>query len=69
MFAHEYVNVRIVHTRSIFRVIGRIMPGTCRLQAFNVRTATGDDVAILPRRAAVASHHVSKICKEFDITI
>ncbi|XP_026327621.1 uncharacterized protein LOC113235913 [Hyposmocoma kahamanoa] len=51
------------------RVIGRIMPGTCRLQAFSVRTATGDDVAILPRRAAVASHHVSKICKEFDIAV
>ncbi|KAJ2948948.1 hypothetical protein O0L34_g5886 [Tuta absoluta] len=47
------------------RVIGRMMPGTCRLQAFSVRLATGDDVSTLPRRAAVAAHHVSKLCKEF----
>ncbi|XP_073956695.1 uncharacterized protein isoform X2 [Choristoneura fumiferana] len=50
------------------RVIGRMMPGTCRLQAFNVRAATGDDVATLSRRAAVASHHVAKLCKEYGAT-
>ncbi|XP_046965854.1 spermatogenesis-associated protein 22-like [Vanessa cardui] len=49
----------------MIRVIGRIMPGTSRLQAFNVRPATGDDVASLPRRAAVASHHITKLCKEY----
>ncbi|XP_061715770.1 spermatogenesis-associated protein 22-like [Cydia pomonella] len=47
------------------RVVGRMMPGTCRLQAFSVRPATGDDVATLPRRAAVASHHVAKLYKEY----
>ncbi|XP_047991522.1 uncharacterized protein LOC125230428 [Leguminivora glycinivorella] len=47
------------------RVVGRMMAGTCRLQAFSVRPATGDDVATLPRRAAVASHHVAKLCKEY----
>ncbi|XP_072948755.1 spermatogenesis-associated protein 22 [Epargyreus clarus] len=47
------------------RVIGRMMPGTCRLQAFQVRLATGDDVATLPRRAAVAAHHVAKLSKEY----
>lgn len=41
------------------------MAGTCRFQAFNVRPATGDDVATLPRRAAVAAHHVAKLCKEY----
>ncbi|XP_047533397.1 uncharacterized protein LOC125068337 [Vanessa atalanta] len=49
----------------MIRAIGRIMPGTSRLQAFNVRPATGDDVASLPRRAAVASHHITKLCKEY----
>ncbi|XP_063383592.1 uncharacterized protein LOC134669906 [Cydia fagiglandana] len=47
------------------RVVGRMMAGTCRLQAFSVRPATGDDVATLSRRAAVASHHVAKLCKEY----
>lgn len=42
-----------------------MMAGTSRFQAFNVRTATGDDVATLPRRAAVAAHHVAKLCKEY----
>ncbi|KAL0839026.1 hypothetical protein ABMA28_017022 [Loxostege sticticalis] len=49
------------------RVIGRMMAGTSRLQAFSVRPATGDDVAALPRRAAVAAHHVAKICKEHGL--
>nr|XP_026492245.1 uncharacterized protein LOC113397930 [Vanessa tameamea] len=49
----------------MIRVIGRVMPGTSRLQAFNVRPAIGDDVASLPRRAAVASHHITKLCKEY----
>ncbi|KAL4707817.1 hypothetical protein ACJJTC_001763 [Scirpophaga incertulas] len=43
------------------RVVGRMMMGTSRLHAFNVRPATGDDVSTLPRRAAVAAHHVAKI--------
>ncbi|XP_063536004.1 spermatogenesis-associated protein 22-like [Cydia strobilella] len=47
------------------RVVGRMMAGTCRLQAFSVRPATGDDVATLSRRAAVASHHVAKLRKEY----
>ncbi|XP_041979021.1 uncharacterized protein LOC121733017 [Aricia agestis] len=47
------------------RVIGRMKPGTCRLQAFSVRAASGDDIATLPRRAAVAAHHVAKLCKDF----
>ncbi|KAG6440622.1 hypothetical protein O3G_MSEX001361 [Manduca sexta] len=47
------------------RVVGKMMLGTCRLHAFNVRMATGDDVAMLPRRAAVATHHVAKLCKEY----
>ncbi|XP_049873520.1 uncharacterized protein LOC126372048 isoform X2 [Pectinophora gossypiella] len=51
------------------RVIGRMMAGTCRLQAFNVRQATGDDVATLPRRAAVAAHHVAKLCKEYGVPV
>ncbi|XP_063825928.1 uncharacterized protein LOC135075414 [Ostrinia nubilalis] len=51
------------------RVIGRMMAGTCRLQAFSVRSATGDDVAALPRRAAVAAHHVAKICKDYGIHV
>ncbi|XP_045447815.1 uncharacterized protein LOC123656151 [Melitaea cinxia] len=50
----------------LIRVIGRIMPGSSRLQAFSVRPATGDDISILPRRAAVASHHVAKLCKEYS---
>ncbi|XP_049694208.2 uncharacterized protein LOC110372215 [Helicoverpa armigera] len=49
------------------RVIGRMMPGTCRLQAFSVRPATGDDVATLQRRAAVAAHHVARLCKEYGV--
>ncbi|XP_052741511.1 uncharacterized protein LOC112050598 [Bicyclus anynana] len=51
------------------RVIGRMMPGTNRFQAFNVRLATGDDVATLPRRAAVAAHHVAKLCKEYGVEV
>ncbi|CAH2048479.1 unnamed protein product, partial [Iphiclides podalirius] len=47
------------------RVIGRMLYGTCRLQAFHVRPATGDDVSTLPRRAAVAQHHVTKLFKEY----
>ncbi|XP_050669500.1 uncharacterized protein LOC126968478 [Leptidea sinapis] len=47
------------------RVIGRMLAGTNRLHAFNVRMATGDDVATLPRRAAVGAHHVAKLCKEY----
>ncbi|CAK1580040.1 unnamed protein product [Parnassius mnemosyne] len=52
----------------MIRVIGRMLYGTCRLQAFHVRPATGDDVATLPRRAAVAQHHVTKLCKEYTVT-
>ncbi|XP_034832246.2 uncharacterized protein DDB_G0292186 [Maniola hyperantus] len=51
------------------RVIGRMMPGTTRFQAFNVRPATGDDVATLPRRAAVAAHHVAKLSKEYGVEV
>ncbi|CAH2230054.1 jg20263 [Pararge aegeria aegeria] len=51
------------------RVIGRMMPGTNRFQAYNVRPATGDDVATLPRRAAVAAHHVAKLCKEYGVEV
>ncbi|XP_068633508.1 uncharacterized protein [Battus philenor] len=47
------------------RVIGRMLPGTSRFQAFHVRPATGDDVSTLPRRAAVAQHHVTKLFKEY----
>ncbi|XP_021202318.1 uncharacterized protein LOC110384868 [Bombyx mori] len=46
------------------RVIGKMMPGACRLHAFNIRLATGDDIATLSRRAAVAAHHIAKLCKE-----
>ncbi|KAJ8731550.1 hypothetical protein PYW07_004714 [Mythimna separata] len=52
---------------STIRVIGRMMAGTCRLQAFSVRPATGDDVATLQRRAAVAAHHVARLCKEYGV--
>ncbi|RVE51700.1 hypothetical protein evm_003672 [Chilo suppressalis] len=51
------------------RIVGRMMAGTCRLQAFNVRAATGDDVATLPRRTAVAAHHVAKMCKEYGTNV
>ncbi|KAM3962665.1 uncharacterized protein ACR2FA_003292 [Aphomia sociella] len=51
------------------RIIGRMMAGTSRFQAFNVRLATGDDVATLPRRAAVAAHHVAKLCKEYGTNV
>ncbi|CAB3236664.1 unnamed protein product [Arctia plantaginis] len=54
---------------STVRVIGRMMAGTCRLQAFSVRPATGDDVTMLPRRAVVAAHQVTKLCKEYGINI
>ncbi|XP_075977960.1 uncharacterized protein LOC142977759 [Anticarsia gemmatalis] len=54
---------------STVRVIGRMMAGTCRLQAFSVRPATGDDVATLPRRAAVAAHHVTRLCKEYGMNV
>ncbi|XP_038210060.1 uncharacterized protein LOC119830941 [Zerene cesonia] len=47
------------------RIVGRMVAGTNRFQAFNVRLATGDDIATLPRRAAVAAHHVAKLCKDF----
>ncbi|CAG4956401.1 unnamed protein product [Colias eurytheme] len=47
------------------RIVGRMVAGTNRFQAFNVRVASGDDVATLPRRAAVAAHHVAKLCKDF----
>ncbi|XP_045498247.1 uncharacterized protein LOC123696221 [Colias croceus] len=47
------------------RIVGRMVAGTNRFQAFNVRLASGDDVATLPRRAAVAAHHVAKLCKDF----
>ncbi|XP_060803399.1 uncharacterized protein LOC132902432 [Amyelois transitella] len=49
------------------RILGRMMSGTSRFQAFSVRPATGDDAAALPRRAAVAAHHVSKLCKEYTV--
>ncbi|XP_013164265.1 PREDICTED: GATA zinc finger domain-containing protein 10-like [Papilio xuthus] len=48
------------------RVVGRMMVGTCRLQAFSVRVATGDDIATLPRRAAVAQHHIAKLAKDYS---
>ncbi|XP_048478471.1 uncharacterized protein LOC105393787 [Plutella xylostella] len=51
------------------RVVGRMIAGSCRLQAFNVRLASGDDVATLPRRAAVAAHHVAKLCNELNIQL
>ncbi|XP_059052807.1 uncharacterized protein LOC131847282 [Achroia grisella] len=51
------------------RVIGKMMAGTSRFQAFHVRPATGDDVATLPRRTAVAVHHVAKLCKEYGTNI
>ncbi|XP_052757637.1 uncharacterized protein LOC113522060 [Galleria mellonella] len=51
------------------RVIGRMMAGTSRFQAFNVRPATGDDVATLPRRTAVAVHHVAKLCKDYGTNV
>ncbi|CAH0585864.1 unnamed protein product [Chrysodeixis includens] len=54
-----------IQPSSTIRVIGRMMAGTCRLQAFSVRLATGDDVATLQRRAAVAAHHVARICKDY----
>ncbi|KAJ0176778.1 hypothetical protein K1T71_007957 [Dendrolimus kikuchii] len=47
------------------RVIGRMLAGSSRLQAFNVRLASGEDVMMLPRRAAIAEHHVSKLHKEY----
>ncbi|CAK1556426.1 unnamed protein product [Leptosia nina] len=47
------------------RVIGKMVAGANRLQAFNVRLATGDDVATLPRRAAVSAHHVYNLCEEY----
>ncbi|XP_013143858.1 PREDICTED: uncharacterized protein LOC106107528 [Papilio polytes] len=47
------------------RVVGRMLSGSCRLQAYSVRAATGDDIASLPRRAAVAQHHVAKLAKEY----
>ncbi|XP_022838086.1 uncharacterized protein LOC111365120 [Spodoptera litura] len=53
---------------STVRVIGRMIAGTCRLQAFSVRPATGDDVATLQRRAAVAAHHVARLCKENGVS-
>ncbi|XP_026735142.1 uncharacterized protein LOC113499026 [Trichoplusia ni] len=54
-----------IQPSSTIRVIGRMMAGTCRLQAFSVRLATGDDVATLQRRAAVAAHHVARLCKDY----
>ncbi|KAG7308832.1 hypothetical protein JYU34_006081 [Plutella xylostella] len=51
------------------KVVGRMIAGSCRLQAFNVRIASGDDVATLPRRAAVAAHHVAKLCNELNINL
>lgn len=57
------------HVFGVRRVIGRMMAGTCRLQAFNVRPATGDDVTMLPRRAAVAAHQVTKLCKEYGMSV
>lgn len=42
-----------------------MMNGTSRFQAFSVRPASGDDMATLPRRAAVTSHHVNKLCHEY----
>ncbi|XP_045517524.1 uncharacterized protein LOC123709940 isoform X2 [Pieris brassicae] len=49
------------------RVIGRMLAGTNRLQAYSVRLATSDDVATMPRRTAIAAHHVSKLCKEYGL--
>ncbi|XP_022118000.2 uncharacterized protein LOC110995239, partial [Pieris rapae] len=49
------------------RVIGRMFSGTNRLQAYSVRLATSDDVATMPRRTAIAAHHVSKLCKEYGL--
>ncbi|CAH0715723.1 unnamed protein product, partial [Brenthis ino] len=49
------------------RVLGRMQQGTSRLHAYSVRAAAGDDVATLPRRAAVAAHHVAKLTKEYSV--
>ncbi|XP_047511720.1 uncharacterized protein LOC125054090 [Pieris napi] len=49
------------------RVIGRMLAGTNRLQAYSVRLATSDDVATMSRRTAIAAHHVSKLCEEYGL--
>ncbi|GBP30887.1 hypothetical protein EVAR_91628_1 [Eumeta japonica] len=54
-----------LHPPCMIRAVGKAMPGSSRLQAYSVRLATGDDIAALPRRAAVADHHVAKLCKEY----